>query len=98
MTPWIGGGAHHARRAGECPGKKAITPFVLGKDRDAKTSPMAAARGTFVLMADNSVRFVTEDVSDAVFQGMATVRGPAVDLDKDGKTPLVPAPAQRSRW
>ncbi|MFO0964961.1 MAG: DUF1559 domain-containing protein [Gemmataceae bacterium] len=89
VTPWIAGGGATVRGV---PEKKSIQPFVLGKDRDGKDIMHDGRRGTFVTMADGSVRFVSEDVSDAVFQGMCTVRGPAVDLDKDGKTPLVPAP------
>src|SRR5262249_8807396 len=92
VTPWIAGGGATVRGV---PETKSIKPFVLGRDRDGKDIMFDGKRGTFVTMADGSVRFVSEDVSDAVFQGMCTVRGPAVDLDKDGKTPLVPAPGAK---
>ena len=47
-------------------------------------------------MTDGSVRFIDQNVSDEVFQAMATIGGktpPGFDLDKkDGPTPLVPMP------
>ncbi len=64
MTPWIAGGGSTVRTI---PAKNSIKPFVQQHGK---------ARGAFVIMADGSVRFVKEDVSDSVFQAMCTVGGP----------------------
>ena len=51
------------------PETNAIEPFIA-KD----------AQGTYVLMADGSVRFVTRDISDSVVKSMSTYQGPGVNL------------------
>jgi hypothetical protein len=83
---WMAGGGSTLRGV---PDKNSIAPFVstsTGKDGKAR-------RGTHVLMADGTVRFVDESVSDAVFKAMATATAPLpenFDLDgPDSKAPRV---------
>jgi hypothetical protein len=78
--PWIAGGG--ATVAG-IPEKQSVAPFVSGQ-RDGK-------KGTYVIMLDGSVRFVSESISDDVFKGMATINGGEKnDFNKDA--PLVKKP------
>jgi hypothetical protein len=71
--PWIAGGG--ATVTG-IPEKDSVRPFVV-------TGPNGK-RGATVIMADGSVRFVSETISDDVFKALCTVRGgeELVDLDK----------------
>jgi DNA-directed RNA polymerase subunit M/transcription elongation factor TFIIS len=70
--PWIAGGG--ATVSG-VPEKKSIEPFVATK-RGEK-------RGTYVLMADGSVRFLSADIPDDVFKAMCTINGgEKVDFEK----------------
>jgi len=74
ITPWMAGGGSTLRGV---PEKDSIKPFVSTTNNEGK-------RGTFVLMADGSVRFVGEDVKDEVFKAMCTIKGPpdaAIDRD-----------------
>jgi hypothetical protein len=83
---WMAGGGSTVRGV---PEKRSIQPFVSTK--------FNGQRGTMVLMADGSVRFVSENVSDAVFQAMVTVRGgnpEGFDLNKDA--PVVPRPRENA--
>jgi Protein of unknown function (DUF1559) len=66
VTPWMAGGGSTIRGV---PETDSVRPFV-STTQDGK-------RGTFVLMADGSVRFVTADVRDEVFKAMCTIKGPA---------------------
>ncbi len=89
-TPWIAGGGSTLRGV---PDKNSVAPFVFSSaGKDAKTR-----RGTYALMADGSVRFIDQNVSDEVFKAMATAKAPMPeDYDPDGvdsKTPLVRPPA-----
>ncbi|HWY86555.1 MAG TPA: DUF1559 domain-containing protein, partial [Gemmataceae bacterium] len=64
VTAWMAGGGSTLRGV---PEKNSVAPFVTKfKDRS----------GTFALMADGSVRFVDQNVSDEVFKAMAAARGP----------------------
>lgn len=77
--PWIAGGG--ATLMG-VPETNSIRPFVgvHGKER-----------GTYAIMADGSVRFISEKISDAAFQAMCTINGgEKVNLDQDA--PSRPAP------
>jgi hypothetical protein len=79
ITPWMAGGGSTIRGVPETNSAK---PFV-STTHDGK-------RGTFVLMADGSVRFVAEDVKDEVFKAMCTIKGPAPDFfDVDRAAPVV---------
>ncbi len=60
--PWIHGGA----TVQGVPETQSVTPFVT--DIEGK-------KGTFVLMADGTVRFISADIDDAVFQSLATIHG-----------------------
>ena len=89
VTPWMAGGGSTLRGV---PEKNSVAPFVLsstGKDNKAR-------RGTYALMADGSVRFIDQNVSDEVFKTMATAQRPFpenFDLNAvDSKTPLISAP------
>jgi hypothetical protein len=94
VSPWIAGGGASVRGV---PEKNSIAPFVLTTDRHGKPIQHNGKRGTYVTMADGSVRFVSASVSDEVFQAMCTVQGPApanFDLFKNENTPLVPPTAK----
>jgi hypothetical protein len=66
VTPWMAGGGSTLRGV---PETNSIKPFV-STTQDGKA-------GTYVLMADGSVRFVAADVSDQVFKTMCTIKGSA---------------------
>lgn len=83
VTPWIAGGGSTLRGI---PEKNSIAPFVLSQDRDGNPIQHKGRPGTYVLMADGSVRFVTKSVSDDVFKALATYQGPnpeGFDIDKN---------------
>ncbi len=63
--PWMAGGGSTVRGI---PANGSIKPFVSG------SSPKAG-RGTLVLMADGSVRFVSEKISPEAFKAMCTLEG-----------------------
>jgi hypothetical protein len=73
-TPWVAGGGATLRGV---PEKNSIQPFVLSNDRNGKPIQHAGKRGTNVLMADGTVRWIASDVSDDVFKAMVTLKGPA---------------------
>jgi hypothetical protein len=75
--PWIAGGGATVQGV---PEKKSIEPFV-SMMYDGK-------RGTFVLMADGSVRFVSDKIADDVFKAMCTIRG-GEKLNVDRDAPLL---------
>jgi hypothetical protein len=64
MTPWIAGGGSTLRGV---PEKDSLKPFASDHG--------SLGRGTYLLMADGSVRFVKEGVSDPLFQSMVTYKG-----------------------
>jgi hypothetical protein len=76
VTPWIAGGGATIRGV---PEKNSIAPFVLSKDKYGKIIQHNGKKGTFALMADGSVRFIQETISDDVFKAMATIGGGAPD-------------------
>ena len=89
VTPWMAGGGSTLRGV---PDKNSAAPFIFsntGKDNKGR-------RGTYALMADGSVRFIDQNVSDEVFKAMVTAKTPLpadYDLDAlDSKTPLVKPP------
>ena len=52
-------------------------------------------KGTIAIMADGSVRFIPDNIPDAVFKAMCTIKGgEKVDLDK--YTTLIPPPTETS--
>ncbi len=94
VTPWIAGGGATVRGV---PEKNSIAPFVLTKDRNGKQINHNGKHGTFVQMADGSVRFLDAGISDDVFKAMCTVKGPApanTDWDSLPESVLVPPPAK----
>lgn len=92
VGPWIAGGGATIRGV---PETGSIAPFVLGKNREGAPATHMGKRGTFVIMADGSVRFVDQNVSDDVFKAMVTIKGAApkgFDLEANPHTPLLPNP------
>ena len=92
VSPWMAGGGTTLRGV---PEKNSIAPFVLSTDRNGKTINQQNKRGTYAVMADGSVRFIDQNVSDEVFQAMCTigkVTPKDFDLDKNPNTPLIAAP------
>jgi prepilin-type processing-associated H-X9-DG protein len=78
--PWMAGGGSNVVGV---PETGSIRPFV-STSRDGK-------RGTNALMADGSVRFISENVADDVFKALCTAKGgEPVFLNRDA--PLVPPP------
>jgi hypothetical protein len=64
--------------------KDSIRPFV---------SPQAdGKRGTLVVMADGSVRFISENISDDVFKALCTIQGGETDVIIDRDAPPVARP------
>jgi len=78
VTPWMAGGGSTLRGV---PEKDSVKPFV-STTNDGK-------RGTMLLMADGSVRFVAEDVKDDVFKALCTIKGPAEAASLDRDAPVV---------
>jgi hypothetical protein len=78
--PWLAGGGATVQGV---PESGSVRPFV---------SPQAdGKRGTMVVMADGSVRFVSENVSDEVFKALCTINGgERIILNRDA--PAVAAP------
>jgi len=78
VTPWMAGGGSTLRGV---PEKDSVKPFV--------STTKNGKRGTYLLMADGSVRFVGEDVKDEVFKAMCTIKGPADVAAFDRDAPAV---------
>lgn len=93
MTPWLAGGGSTLRGI---PETNSVQPFV-GQHGDK--------RGTYVVMADGSVRFVSENISDAAFKALCTINGPAptgfvidsVAPKVDRSTPAAPLPVDSDK-
>jgi hypothetical protein len=89
VTPWIAGGGSTVRGV---PEKNSIAPFVLTTDKHGKViTNEKGKRGTYAMMADGSVRFIDQNISDDVFKAMCTVGGPAPEgfnLTTNPHTPL----------
>jgi hypothetical protein len=79
--PWIAGGGASVTGV---PEKDSVRPFV--------TTGPNGKRGATVIMADGSVRFVAETVSDDVFKALATIRGGEELVDLDKQIPKVDPP------
>jgi uncharacterized Zn finger protein (UPF0148 family) len=80
--PWICGGG--ATIAG-VPETESVKPFVCTKHNNTP--------GTYVIMADTSIRFVPETIPDKVFQAMCTRNG-ANPAEVDKFTTLIAGPAK----
>ena len=78
--PWIAGGGATVTGV---PETKSIAPFVAAQ-RDGK-------KGTYAVMGDGAIRFISADISDDLFKALVTINGgEKVELDKS--TVLVPVP------
>jgi hypothetical protein len=72
-SPWIAGGGSTLRGV---PETRSVQPFV-SMQPDGK-------KGTMALMADGSVRFISETIDDDVFKAMCTYKGgEKVDVEKN---------------
>ena len=78
--PWIAGGGATVQGV---PEKNSIAPFVY--DHGGK-------RGTYALMGDGSVRWLSAETPDNVFQSLVTKDGGDSIGSLDTVAPLVPAP------
>jgi hypothetical protein len=83
LTPWIAGGGSTVRGV---PEKNSIQPFVANH---------GGQRGTFAVMADGSVRFLSAEIADDIFQRMCQVDLPPLpNFDINQVAPLLsPNPA-----
>jgi hypothetical protein len=79
--PWLAGGGSTVEGV---PEKGSVQPFVSPQP-DGK-------RGTLVVMADGSVRFVAENVKDEIFKALCTIKGGETDFILDRDAPPVPRP------
>jgi hypothetical protein len=78
--PWLAGGGCTVTGI---PEKDCIKPFV--------STMFNGKRGTLVIMADGTVRFISEKISDEAFKALCTIKGgEAVIIDRDA--PKVPQP------
>jgi hypothetical protein len=82
-TPWLAGGGSTVRGVQE---KDSIRPFVCAEYQ--------GKRGSYAVMANGDVRFVTEDIPDSLFQALVTIAGnePVKKEELDKYAPLVPLP------
>lgn len=81
--PWLAGGG--ATLMG-VPETNSIQPFLNTYGEDKK-------KGTYAIMADGSVRFISANISDATFKALCTMQGgEKVDVEKEA--PKVPGAAQ----
>ncbi len=83
--PWLAGGGSTVQGVLE---KDSVRPFVSPQP-DGK-------RGTLVVMADGSVRFVAENIKDDVFKALCTIKGGETGLIIDRDAPPVPRPEGES--
>ena len=81
--PWLAGGGSTIRGV---PETHSIGPFV--------STPYEGKRGTFAVMADGSVRFIADNVSDEVFKALCTIKGGEAKINLDKVAPLVKPPAE----
>ena len=79
--PWLAGGGSTVEGVLE---KDSIRPFVSPQP-DGK-------RSTLVVMADGSVRFISENISDDVFKALCTIQGGESGVIIDRDAPPVPRP------
>ena len=80
VTPWMAGGGSTLRGV---PETDSVKPFV--------STTYNGKAGTYLLMADGSVRFVAADVKDEVFKALCTIKGPADVAALDRAAPVVQA-------
>jgi hypothetical protein len=79
-SPWLAGGGSTIR--GVPDNKDPIRPFV--------STTYQGKKGTYVLMADGSVRFVFDTIDPAVFKALATWQGKVPAALDDTNAPIVP--------
>ena len=86
------------RHPGGVPEKNSIQPFVLSKDAAGNAIRHKNKNGTYALMADGSVRFIDENISDDAFKAMCTIKGNFKGYDaNDPNNPLVPVPTAEEK-
>jgi len=91
VTPWLAGGGSTLRGV---PEKNSIAPFVLSTDKGGKPIEHNGKRGTYAVMADGSVRFISAKISDDTFKAMCTAKGaPPDNAALSEWAPEVPPPA-----
>src|SRR5262249_53582770 len=79
--PWMAGGGSTVEGV---PEKDSVRPFVSPQP-DGK-------RGTLVVMADGSVRFIAENVKDDIFKALCTIKGGETDFILERDAVPVPRP------
>jgi hypothetical protein len=78
ITPWMAGGGSTLRGL---PETDSVKPFVIHSAN--------GKAGTYLLMADGSVRFVGADVKDEVFKALCTIKGSANVANLDREAPAL---------
>jgi flagellar basal body-associated protein FliL len=81
--PWMASGGSTVQGV---PETRSVQPFV--------STQYNGKKGTYVIMADGSVRFVAENISDEVFKSMVTIKG-GETLFLNREAPIVPRPDQQ---
>jgi hypothetical protein len=66
------------------PESKSIEAFLPPKGKEL--------RGTHIIMADGSVRYITESISDEVLKSLAVIKGKKSDVNIDKIAPGVKPP------
>ncbi|MFL5329717.1 MAG: DUF1559 domain-containing protein [Gemmataceae bacterium] len=77
QRPWVAGGGATVMGA---PESRSVRPFVYNH---------GGKRGTYVIMLDGSVRFISDAISDDVFKAMCTIKGGDTIPNLEGDAPKV---------
>jgi hypothetical protein len=85
IGPWMAGGGATVRGV---PEKDSVKPFV--------TPQVNGKPGAYAMMADGSVRFIPENISDEVFKALAVIGKDKKIPDLDTIAPKLPAPKKTS--
>jgi hypothetical protein len=75
VCPWIAGGGATLRGVSDDPKDNPLQPFL-------SEFPAKKERGTFAIMADGRVRYISESVKSVVFRSMCQIQAPT---DLEGK-------------
>lgn len=85
-SPWMAGGGSTVRGVSDDPKDNPLRPFVC---TTYKGQP-----GTFAIMADGKVRFLSAKMAPNVFRALCTIAGGEKIDDLDAIAPVVPDPAE----
>jgi hypothetical protein len=84
---WLAGGGSTIRGV---PENDPIQPFVCGAEYTGPNEAFKGKQGTFAIMGDGKVRFISKDMNPEIFKGMCTINGGERIGDLDEIAPEVP--------